>query len=120
MIPEKLAWTWRGKAIDLGFAARGQGPTVLLLPALSSISTRRRHAAQVARRDGGACGAPRRPQHSSAARQAVRARGVPRRHGCGDRAAAARTRKRDALMTRAPPLVRVDFIDLLFYRLFEY
>jgi hypothetical protein len=40
MMPEKLAWTWCGKAIDLGFDARGQGPTVLLLPALSSISTR--------------------------------------------------------------------------------
>ncbi len=37
----QLRWTWRGKTIDLGFDTSGQGPTVLLLPALSSISTRR-------------------------------------------------------------------------------
>jgi pimeloyl-ACP methyl ester carboxylesterase len=37
----QLTWTWRGKTIDLGFDTSGQGPTVLLLPALSSISTRR-------------------------------------------------------------------------------
>jgi pimeloyl-ACP methyl ester carboxylesterase len=36
----QLTWTWRGNAIDLGFDTNGQGPTVLLLPALSSISTR--------------------------------------------------------------------------------
>lgn len=36
----QLSWTWRGKSIDLGFDTCGQGPTVLLLPALSSISTR--------------------------------------------------------------------------------
>jgi pimeloyl-ACP methyl ester carboxylesterase len=36
-----LTWTWRGKAIELGFDTSGRGPTVLLLPALSSISTRR-------------------------------------------------------------------------------
>lgn len=36
----QLSWTWRGKSIDLGFDICGQGPTVLLLPALSSISTR--------------------------------------------------------------------------------
>jgi pimeloyl-ACP methyl ester carboxylesterase len=36
-----LEWTWRGKAIRLGADARGDGPKVLLLPALSSISTRR-------------------------------------------------------------------------------
>jgi pimeloyl-ACP methyl ester carboxylesterase len=41
MHPAKLSWTWRGKAIELGFDTSGQGPTVLLLPALSSISTRR-------------------------------------------------------------------------------
>jgi pimeloyl-ACP methyl ester carboxylesterase len=34
-------WTWRGTAIDLGVDISGQGPTVVLLPALSSISTRR-------------------------------------------------------------------------------
>jgi pimeloyl-ACP methyl ester carboxylesterase len=37
----QLTWRWRGKTIDLGFDGNGQGPTVLLLPALSSISTRR-------------------------------------------------------------------------------
>ena len=37
----QLTWTWHGKTIDLGFDTSGQGPTVLLLPALSSISTRR-------------------------------------------------------------------------------
>ena len=37
----QFTWTWQGKTIDLGFDASGQGPTVLLLPALSSISTRR-------------------------------------------------------------------------------
>jgi pimeloyl-ACP methyl ester carboxylesterase len=37
----QLSWAWRGKTIDLGFDISGQGPTVLLLPALSSISTRR-------------------------------------------------------------------------------
>jgi len=37
----QLAWTWCGKTIDLCFDTSGQGPTVLLLPALSSISTRR-------------------------------------------------------------------------------
>ena len=36
-----LEWTWRGKAIRLGADASGDGPKVLLLPALSSISTRR-------------------------------------------------------------------------------
>jgi pimeloyl-ACP methyl ester carboxylesterase len=36
----QLTWTWRGNAIDLDFDTNGQGPTVLLLPALSSISTR--------------------------------------------------------------------------------
>jgi pimeloyl-ACP methyl ester carboxylesterase len=35
-----LEWTWGGKAIRLGADARGNGPKVLLLPALSSISTR--------------------------------------------------------------------------------
>src|ERR1700704_577358 len=37
----QLTWTWGGKPIDLGLDASGEGPTVLLLPALSSISTRR-------------------------------------------------------------------------------
>lgn len=37
----QVTWTWHGQTIDLGFDTSGQGPTVLLLPALSSISTRR-------------------------------------------------------------------------------
>jgi pimeloyl-ACP methyl ester carboxylesterase len=36
-----LDWTWRGKTIRLGADASGTGPKVLLLPALSSISSRR-------------------------------------------------------------------------------
>src|SRR5262249_1676583 len=35
-----LDWNWRGQTIRLGADARGTGPKVLLLPALSSISTR--------------------------------------------------------------------------------
>jgi pimeloyl-ACP methyl ester carboxylesterase len=37
----QLTWTWSGKTITLGLDWHGQGPVVLLLPALSSISTRR-------------------------------------------------------------------------------
>jgi pimeloyl-ACP methyl ester carboxylesterase len=36
-----LEWNWRGETIRLGTDASGTGPRVLLLPALSSISTRR-------------------------------------------------------------------------------
>ena len=36
-----LEWTWRGEIIRVGADARGSGPPVLLLPALSSISSRR-------------------------------------------------------------------------------
>ena len=36
-----LEWSWRGNTIRLGADASGNGPKVLLLPALSSISTRR-------------------------------------------------------------------------------
>jgi pimeloyl-ACP methyl ester carboxylesterase len=35
-----LAWNWKGKAIRVGYDLLGKGPTLLLLPALSSISTR--------------------------------------------------------------------------------
>jgi pimeloyl-ACP methyl ester carboxylesterase len=35
-----LEWNWRGQTIRLGTDASGAGPQVLLLPALSSISTR--------------------------------------------------------------------------------
>src|SRR6266550_4478576 len=40
MASSTLEWTWRGKSIRLGADARGNGPK-LLLPALSSISSRR-------------------------------------------------------------------------------
>src|SRR5215831_5156907 len=36
-----LEWNWRGEIIRVGAEARGSGPPVLLLPALSSISSRR-------------------------------------------------------------------------------
>ncbi|HEY7662451.1 MAG TPA: alpha/beta hydrolase [Xanthobacteraceae bacterium] len=35
-----LQWNWRGETIRLGAQASGSGPKLLLLPALSSISTR--------------------------------------------------------------------------------
>ncbi|HEU0058882.1 MAG TPA: alpha/beta fold hydrolase, partial [Hyphomicrobiaceae bacterium] len=38
---ERLAWTWQGETIAVGLDRAGQGPPILLLPALSSISTRR-------------------------------------------------------------------------------
>jgi pimeloyl-ACP methyl ester carboxylesterase len=37
---DRLEWTWRGKTLHLGIERRGQGPTILMLPALSSISIR--------------------------------------------------------------------------------
>jgi pimeloyl-ACP methyl ester carboxylesterase len=39
--PHEIAWEWAGETVRLGLDRRGQGPSVLLLPALSSISTRR-------------------------------------------------------------------------------
>ena len=36
-----LEWNWRGETLRLGADASGSGPKVLLLPALSSISSRR-------------------------------------------------------------------------------
>jgi pimeloyl-ACP methyl ester carboxylesterase len=36
-----LEWSWRGASVRLGADSDGRGPQVLLLPALSSISTRR-------------------------------------------------------------------------------
>ena len=36
-----LEWNWRGETLHLGADASGSGPQVLLLPALSSISSRR-------------------------------------------------------------------------------
>ncbi len=35
----EFVWTWAGKTIQIGFERRGAGPIVLMLPALSSIST---------------------------------------------------------------------------------
>src|ERR1700751_4100205 len=40
MTPHQLNWSWRGKSIEVGIDTRGEGPTILMLPALSSISTR--------------------------------------------------------------------------------
>lgn len=41
MIHEEIAWRADGHAFSIGLDRMGTGPTVLLLPALSSISTRR-------------------------------------------------------------------------------
>ena len=38
---EQIAWSWRGETVRVGIDWLGSGPSVLLLPALSSISTRR-------------------------------------------------------------------------------
>ena len=38
---EQLTWQWDGVSVELDIDWHGKGPTVLLLPALSSISTRR-------------------------------------------------------------------------------
>lgn len=40
MISDRMKWSWRGKTIEVGVETRGEGPAVLMLPALSSISTR--------------------------------------------------------------------------------
>ncbi|HEU0145774.1 MAG TPA: alpha/beta hydrolase [Bradyrhizobium sp.] len=40
MQTEHVRWNWDGKDISLGMDRSGSGPSVLLLPALSSISTR--------------------------------------------------------------------------------
>ena len=40
MRTEQLMWSWQGKSIELGFDTAGRGALVLLLPAMSSISTR--------------------------------------------------------------------------------
>src|SRR5262245_16245765 len=41
MQTEQVAWSWRGETVRVGIDWLGSGPSVLLLPALSSISTRR-------------------------------------------------------------------------------
>ena len=38
--PDRINWSWRDRAVALGIETRGKGPVLLLLPALSSISTR--------------------------------------------------------------------------------
>jgi hypothetical protein len=40
MSEDCIEWRWRGQLIEVRFDTRGSGPTVLMLPALSSISTR--------------------------------------------------------------------------------
>jgi pimeloyl-ACP methyl ester carboxylesterase len=40
----RVSWRWRDVTVDLGLSIRGDGPTVVMLPALSSISTRREMA----------------------------------------------------------------------------
>ena len=41
VLPDHIVWNWKSQAIRVGVESLGVGPTVLLLPALSSISTRR-------------------------------------------------------------------------------
>ena len=41
VLPDHIVWNWNGQAVRVGADLLGVGPTVLLLPALSSISTRR-------------------------------------------------------------------------------
>ena len=41
MPPDHIVWNWKSQAVRVGVDRLGVGPTVLLLPALSSISTRR-------------------------------------------------------------------------------
>ncbi|WP_158813620.1 alpha/beta fold hydrolase [Methylocapsa sp. S129] len=36
----QIDWSWQGKPLHMGVTRMGEGPTILLLPALSSISTR--------------------------------------------------------------------------------
>ena len=46
---QTIAWSWQGAEITLGLTREGTGPRALLLPALSSISTRRELAPLQAR-----------------------------------------------------------------------
>src|SRR3984893_2288623 len=39
-IARNIRWAWEGTEVTLGMDDAGNGPTVVLLPALSSISTR--------------------------------------------------------------------------------
>jgi len=40
LINDRIDWSWNRKTVPLGVETRGRGPVVLMLPALSSISTR--------------------------------------------------------------------------------
>lgn len=40
MISDSIKWSWRSEKIEVGIETRGEGPPILMLPALSSISTR--------------------------------------------------------------------------------
>ena len=42
-------WRWAGKSIPVAYDVRGEGPTVLLLPAFSTVSTREEMAPLAAR-----------------------------------------------------------------------
>jgi pimeloyl-ACP methyl ester carboxylesterase len=50
--PRSFRFAWQGKTVEVGYEAAGAGPTVLLLPAMSTVSTREEVAA-VARRLAG-------------------------------------------------------------------
>jgi pimeloyl-ACP methyl ester carboxylesterase len=39
--PYRIDWNWQGEAVSVGVTRAGAGPALLMLPALSSISTRR-------------------------------------------------------------------------------
>jgi pimeloyl-ACP methyl ester carboxylesterase len=41
VLPNHIEWNWKNEAVQVGVDRLGSGPTALLLPALSSISTRR-------------------------------------------------------------------------------
>jgi pimeloyl-ACP methyl ester carboxylesterase len=41
VLPDHIVWNWKSQAVRVGVDRVGIGPTVLLLPALSSFSTRR-------------------------------------------------------------------------------
>jgi pimeloyl-ACP methyl ester carboxylesterase len=41
VLPDHIVWNWKSQVVRVGVDRLGVGPTVLLLPALSSISTRR-------------------------------------------------------------------------------
>lgn len=40
LAPGRFAWTWRGRQLDTGYDALGSGPSVVLLPAPSTVSCR--------------------------------------------------------------------------------